>query len=313
MSEGRASSAGKLLEELFLEERSDPSEEGVVEAARAISEDESLRGRFDRMALADRALGGNEDEPGDFERAFGRALFDARLDAMLAEEEADNVVPLRSPTPRETDHRQPPEERRPARPVAAWVSAAAVLVVSSFAYFGVQQLPEPEFQARTAAASDWTPRTESPRVIAFCVERSGGDVRFSGPDDAPFGVVSCPVDGELKLAIRNEGQPRSHVAFFGVHEDGSLEWYGPSPADPSPVSVEPAEGIVPVGETIRLNVNHHPGAVRIHALFTDEPVDFPALRQWVEGRGPVLFDHAMVVEPAVGDTDSQLFEIVEER
>lgn len=301
----------------------------MADAARAISADDGLRSYFDRLALADRALGevhdgeGEEsglEQPGRFERSFGRALFDAELDALLESEaetdsdtdpDTDSEAPGTNPIEAE-DNVVRLEPRKPARPIAAWFSAAAVLLVGSLAYFGVVP-PEPVFQARTAAVTDFAPRPDSPRLNVFCAERIDGNVRFTGSDDAPFGLVTCPSDAEIKLAVVNQKRRFNYAAFFGVHEDGSLLWYAPSPAATEPIAIDATDELQPVGESIRLGVNHGPGAVRVHALFAIEPVDFAALQSWVDAQGPTLFDHAMVVEPAVGETDTQLFEVAEER
>jgi hypothetical protein len=141
------------------------------------------------------------------------------------------------------------------------------------------------------------------------VERSAGEVVFTGPEQSAFGVVSCPKDAEIKLAVENSDSQWKWAAFFGAHENGTLLWYGPTPATKQPVRIASNKDVEPVGESIRLGVNHTEGAVRVHALFTNEPVDFARLESWVGENRPALFDHAMIVEPDVGSTDTQLFEV----
>ncbi len=290
-----------LLEAWFLGER-DVAPADVAAAGDAISRDAQLAERFDSLALADRALQ-DSDEPTDFERDFGRAWFDASLDAMLAEEreeqddshggKTDNVVQLR---PRK-------------QPIAAWASAAAVLLMGAFTLTQAPTVAPPAFQARTAAVAGWQPRPDAPKLMAFCVERQAGEVVFNGPDEAPFGVVACPNDAELKLAVEKPGDTWKWAAFFGVYEDGTVLWYGPTPVAPKPVALDSTQDLQPIGESIRLGVNHKPGPVRVHALFTTEPVDFDQLEKWVGTHAPELFDNAMIVEPAVGTTGTQLFEV----
>jgi hypothetical protein len=89
--------------------------------------------------------------------------------------------------------------------------------------------------------------------------------------------MECPVAGELKLGYRNREPELAYAAFFGVDRSGDIFWYGPSPAAPRPVPVEASRETVPVGETIRLGVNHSPRPVRVHAIFTSQPIDHTAL------------------------------------
>lgn len=239
---------------------------------------------FDRLAVTDRGLDGSEgklpaslDESGPFERDFDDAVFEARLDDMLEAEPGSQADGGRPGAGESTVVSLFGSSRGAVATLAA--AALTALVAGTVLY---QQTGAPggdEFQPRSSVGPSDGAGFTRPDLELFCARRTGDGVRFRGGSETPPGDMECPVAGELKLGYRNRDPELAYAAFFGVDRSGDIYWYGPSPAVPKPVPVESSRETMPVGETIRLSVNHSPGPVRVHAVFTSEPVDHTALKR----------------------------------
>lgn len=249
----------EVLEALFVGD--DVERQDVVRVADHAAQDAELRGVYNRLALVDETIGG------DFEQEFGEALFLEALDDMLAEEEQSNVVVLE-------------DRRRARRPIEAWLAAAALVALAFGALAsGEMRRQSPEFQARSAVAAAQS-QYDNPRLEVFCVERDQGEVRFRGQRESEFATVECPVDAEIKLAVRNTDHNLRYAAFFGIGPDNTLYWYGPSPAAAEEFALTDSDELQSVGETIRLQVNHQPGTVRVIGLFAETPLPWDRVRRW---------------------------------
>lgn len=277
-----------ILEALFV---GDEVERALVsQTAQAARNDDEVRELFDRLAVADRETGG------DFEVRFGEAWFLDSLDTMLAEEEAEHeqkVVSLDS---------------RRAR-FAPLILAAAAAVALGFGVLGSDMLNElePEFQARSAATIQARTYLE-PSVELFCVKRTGNDVEFIGTEQAELATVRCAIDQEIKIAVRNPDERLRYAAFFGVSDSG-LYWYGPSPAAPAAIEVRASKELRPIGETIRLDVNHEPGTVRLVGVFAEEPLEFSELEEWTTANAQKLSDGEVAITRGV--VVRQTFEVTQ--
>jgi predicted anti-sigma-YlaC factor YlaD len=265
---------------LWSEQTMDPAECALLhEHLRGCA---ACRAHYDRMALALRALEPEAERAGA-EQAFGEASFLSALGAQLAAEQA-------------------PASEEPAAPVislaherARRVALACVaLAACGLAVWGAQraeqaqQAQDEEFTARSAQTREQAVPEVSPASVAvFCVTRAAaGTPRFEGASDAPLGALACDVGGELQVAYTlSAGHRARYAAFFGVSEADELLWYGPSPAEPGPVAVTLSEGLSPVGQTIRLGVNHQPGMVRVFGLFSEEPLELARVQRWVARPG----------------------------
>lgn len=261
---------------------------------RHLADCEVCRRQYDGMALADRLLSSDANEPADaprggFETGFAEASFMGALDQMLEEERADDEAHTGA-----ADVVDLGAERSRRMQVLRQLSlAAAVLLVAGTSWYAFNQSQNnnavvtynDEFQPRSAATPDQTGPFEQPAIEIFCAERTPDGVQFTGTKDAPFGLLSCPDNAELKLAFDNPSAKLNHAAFFGVSEKGSIYWYGPTPADMDAVEVGATDGLAPFGESIRLGVNHEPGKVRVIGLFAAEPVDYPALERVIDRAG----------------------------
>lgn len=282
-----------ILEALFVGDDADRAQ--IAEAGRAAAEDAELRALFDGLARVDRELGG------DFEARFGEAWFLDSLDAMLAEESA--ATPDAEP---EQEHEAPvvvlSERRRFAAGAVVFAAAAAVLL--TLGPFG-RPAPE-EFQARSAARTD-AGGYATPSVEVFCVKRTAEGIEFVGTERAELATVRCALDHEIKLAVRNPDARLRYAAFVGLGEDGTPLWYGPSPAATSAIAVPQTDELQPIGETIRLDVNHSPGSVRLVGIFAENALDFAEFERLVERHGAALRDGEVVV-PA-GMVVRQTFEV----
>ena len=282
----------------------------------------TCRRHYDAIALVDRALaaGPEADKPAllessSFEAGFGEAAFMGALDEMLADEEAASVGESG-----EVVSLSEQRDRRWGRR-AAFGAVAAILAIVA----GVWLLPrddfgsadpargDAQFQPRSAASTPGQKTFTKPRLELFCARRTGEDVEFRGTKDAPFGLLGCPVDAELKLAYANASERLTHAAFFGVGHDGTIYWYGPTPADHAPIEARQSAELTPFGESIRLEVNHRPGRVRVYGVFATEPIDFLQLSRLVERSEPgrLFGGQGLDEAPAPGTWTSQVFEITD--
>jgi hypothetical protein len=258
-----------------------------------LAECDLCRARYDRLALAARAITHSADSPdpqrSPGELAFGEAAFLGALDAMLAAEAPAKPAP-------------------PAIGLSAWrarraqLGAALIaLAAGALAVWGIprgeQPLEADGFAARSAQEQPRvTPNAASQaRVEVFCVTRdAAGQARFGGADEAPLGTLTCPQDAELQLAysLAKDAARLRYAAFFGIDERGAILWYGPSPASPGPLRVEASGELEPAGETLRLSVNHVPGMVHVFGLFSFMPLELAQLESllrspadWRAGEG----------------------------
>jgi hypothetical protein len=205
--------------------------------------------------------------------------------------------------------------RRRRAGAAAFVALAACVL----AVWGVQRVGAPVDDGFAARSAD--PR-EAPvveareaQVALFCVGRdAAGAATFEGAEDAPLGALACDVGGELQVAYTLSAASRArYAAFFGVDAAGVVLWYGPSPAAPGPLGVSASEAPSPVGQTVRLKVNHRPGIVRVFGLFSEEPLELARVQgllrepaAWLTGEGPREARRSGVIVAEAG------FEVVEE-
>jgi hypothetical protein len=158
-------------------------------------------------------------------------------------------------------------------------------VVVAVLLAGPRRPTEAEFQPRGRSA---VPATGRVGLRAFCV-RDGEIIsppaaRAGGAPDA-----ACRLEDELQLTLTHtQGFP--YLLVIGVLDDtrGELHhtWYHPVPptgaAGPAPQDVV-AE---PLGESVRLSVNHRPGRLRLVALFSQEPFTAGQVLPWLETLGP---------------------------
>jgi hypothetical protein len=331
MSESRRRAELARLEAMMTSEAAPDAAEAarVYEALRG---DVAAQGSYDRLALALRAVEPGEERSAG-ERAFGEAAFLGALDEMLAQEEApDDGLRQRSlgmfasltswgPASPDDGLRQLPAvisldaARRRRAGAAAFVALAACVL----AVWGVQRVGAPVDDGFAARSAD--PR-EAPvveareaQVALFCVGRdAAGAATFEGAEDAPLGALACDVGGELQVAYTLSAASRArYAAFFGVDAAGVVLWYGPSPAAPGPLGVSASEAPSPVGQTVRLKVNHRPGIVRVFGLFSEEPLELARVQgllrepaAWLTGEGPREARRSGVIVAEAG------FEVVEE-
>lgn len=268
-----------IFEALFVGDDVEPS--ALADAMAAGREDRELRARFNELALADRALGG------DFEARSGEAMFLGALDAMLSEEAEEQA-----PQPISLD------EHRARRSTPRWALAAVALIAvgATVVLFGNEPADD-EFQARASVAS--TRDYVAPQVEVFCVERdANGEVTFRGAEESALATVRCPIGAEIKLAVRNADAELRFVALF-ASQGQDLRWYGPTPVAPEPIAIHHGDAPLPVGETIRLDVNHEPGTVRVVGVFTEKPMAWQQLQTWASTRSAELWDGPLTVSDGI--------------
>jgi hypothetical protein len=313
----------QMLEVLFTREHL-PEGANPGEITDALRQSEAARRHFDHLALAARELEGTpREERSSFERSFGEASFFNALDTMLAQEQSAQHEPTSTVTAPSN------EESAKVITLSSWfkrsapgLAAAAALLFSLLAISGrgVQQPPlqDDGFQARSATSTDsFKTVPEAPALALFCVTREeNNEVVFRGENESPFGVLACSKDGELKLAHKAPEHPFTHIAVFGVDRRGELKWYGPSPASRDAVEISEhkvAGTLHPVGESIRLGVNHKAGKVRVHALFSNQPLDYDRLEVLLDRKtGEQLFNEVKLDLADEGiSTTSKTFDVTE--
>ena len=282
----------RLIDRMFAGDEAQPREVAVV--ATALGSDDDAREYYNRVARVDAEFGG------DLEQRFGEAWFLHGVDEMLAQEAAGNQEAAQKLV-RVDDV---PANRN--RPLGMWLSAAALLLVAFAGVVAGDRVPTEEFSVRSAAPADATGYAAT-ELGVFCVTRDGDDIRFRSPRDFEFGTVRCPLDAEIKLAARTSDERLRWGAFLGVAADGTMTWYGPSPAAPGAVPIEHAQVLRPIGETIRLNVNHEIGPTRVVGIFSEERLEWSDVERIVRRNGARLTDGPVLIEHAV--VARQTFEV----
>ena len=94
----------------------------------------------------------------------------------------------------------------------------------------------------------------------------------------PDGNWSCSLDENLAFAVLTIGDSR-HVALFGVDPNGQILWYTPTPTQVASHLLQPSERPMPLGRTVRLDVNHKPGDYQVWALFSTEALSFDRVKK----------------------------------
>jgi hypothetical protein len=202
---------------------------------------EGCRGRYDRVALAERMLHGGpaslgQPSPAAFERIGAAVVAEA---AAAGRPSAWQRLLQWLAAPRHW------------APLATGATAAVLLLALPWL---LAPRPVEEFRARGGGAA----AGERPAGLrAFCLDGSGVTPR-------------CSQAAQLRLTVSNGGHYQ-RVFVVGLDETGELKWYAPRP--PETTSVPAPAGVdVPLGAAVRLGVNHDPGKVRIYALFSDNPL-----------------------------------------
>jgi hypothetical protein len=203
------------------------------------------RERYDRVALAERMLHGG---PGALSTPSPSSF--ARIGAA--------VIAQATARP-SAQQRLVQWLAHPRRWVAGVATAAALAVLIPF--FVARQHGD-EFQSRGGARGE-----RLAGVRAFCLDDNGVTPR-------------CTRDSQLRLTVSNGGKFR-YVFLFGLDDAHAVKWYAPRPPETSSVAA-PAGSDVPIGDAMRLGVNHDPGTVRVYALFSDAPVSSTDIEASIE-------------------------------
>jgi hypothetical protein len=124
----------------------------------------------------------------------------------------------------------------------------------------------------------------------FCMR----DRRLVAPPprvDATTPDARCHIDDELQLMItRTADHP--HLLVLGLLDDPGAASVGPRPLWYYPVPPTGESGLAPrgenqpLGQAVRLAVNHRPGRLRIVALFSRSPLRAETLLSWLRTLPP---------------------------
>lgn len=304
------------LEELFLEGSISSARDAraLHDALAGSPDDAPIRRAYDRLAIASRALeqGTNKPAPdrmSQMELAFQEQVFASALDDMLAAEshsDASNASEKKQAQIIDFKSLLAKNKTLVATSLAAILAATlgASLLIDPTGEDPSTQQPD-EFTARGQREplsplhiADAATRQE---LEAFCITRQPGAAspHVASSKDAPFGLFSCPVDGELQFAYLASTLPSRHLrhlSIFGVSSHGKLLWYGPSPASHAPYTLQDSAKPTPLPQAIALGVNHAPEeSVRVFALFSQSPWPHAKMERLLTGRADVM--HALFDDP----------------
>lgn len=293
-----------ILEELFIEESISSTEDArsLHDALAAMPDDAPHRRAYDRLAIASRALEQGDASPpldrmSQMELAFQDQVFASALDELLAAESHTDSTRVEESDQAQVIDIQPFFTKR--RQVAA-ASLAAILAATLgasllFAPTGDSARNGDEFTARgnkleplsSIRVAEASARQE---IEAFCITHTEGasTPHIASSKDAPFGLFSCPADGELQFAYSTAALPSTklrHLSLFGVSSRGKILWYGPSPASQEPYVLRDSSKPTPLPQAISLAVNHSPNeSVRVYALFSQSPLPHARMERMLAGK-----------------------------
>jgi hypothetical protein len=137
----------------------------------------------------------------------------------------------------------------------AWITILAAVATAAFLVIGPLR-PEEEDALRPKGG-----RASVLTIEALC-----------GTTVSPLRPASegCALDGSLSFAYRVAPSHGGFLSLFGLDEEGHVNYYVPTPVDARPVVVDSGRW-APLPLSIRLEVNHRPGTLRLFALLSPLP------------------------------------------
>jgi hypothetical protein len=200
-----------------------------------------------------------------------------------------------------------------AFPLKRVLSMAAMLCIIGVAALMASRMfeqPPEQFQSRTGVLAP----ADHPGVQVFCAqpnEHTTSKWSIHSAQDEPYGVLTCPLNGKLMVRMARPAPKDGWMAIFGVSETGQVHWISPSPVRPEPVRVLHAEQRR-IGAPIDLQINHQAGTLRMHAIFSEQPVTYDALTQWIdEARSASSIAHVQRLHLGPHHTTSAPYQVLE--
>ncbi|HEY3450105.1 MAG TPA: hypothetical protein VGK67_27375 [Myxococcales bacterium] len=155
-----------------------------------------------------------------------------------------------------------------------------------------QRVAPPAPRARPSWRWALAPAAACALAIAFLLFRppspsdSGLVVRGSGPaQSANVGIrmlrvlpssleesATVSLDDLVTFTYTNAAPGMAYLALFGVQEDGKVRWYYPGYEGTASIRVASDRVDEPLGDGIRIRVNHSPGWLRVSAVFSAQPI-----------------------------------------
>lgn len=77
-----------------------------------------------------------------------------------------------------------------------------------------------------------------------------------------------------------------HLSVFGIAADGQLLYYTPTPIEPSHATLRLGAAWQALPVSVRLDVHHRPGRVRVFALASDAPAELADIERWAAALAP---------------------------
>jgi hypothetical protein len=161
----------------------------------------------------------------------------------------------------------------------------ALIVIASLLWVDLPTPAPPEtaFQVRSSAVKTTGPGRSRVGLRAFCIDRRVEGKVVPPPSADPRGVpdARCKLGDELQLTVTRTGPAYPYLIVLGLDDEGRKLWYFPVP--PSGRSGSAPRDVVdePLGEAIRLAVNHRPGETRILAVFSSSPLSAARVFGWL--------------------------------
>ena len=234
-----------------------------------------------RMGRAERA----EYELELQQQGESRRQYDQLFDFLRALDESSDSSPIElelvearlfseSPSPREAPSALDGSSSWLWAGVAALVAAGLLVVL-------VPRLSDPGASTESGGGIAYAPPNPTLGVGQGFVARGGKPGEglavefFCASPARPILDASCPIDEELSFAFKvedwhGERDGGAHLSLFGINAAGDTMYYFPTPADPSLPVAEGADWTA-IEHSVRLDVNHRPGRLRVFALWSPVP------------------------------------------
>jgi hypothetical protein len=169
----------------------------------------------------------------------------------------------------------------PARSAAAWWWLLAPALAAGLALVVVGSPGESAWRHRGESTA---PAGAASRVRVLCVGEDG--LRAEGRTDLP-GVepLRCRVADLLAISVTSDGSAAArHVFVVGRTGEGATRWYRPRPEEGTSVRLPDHAVTDQALAGVRLAVNHAPGRLVLHVLFSAEPLTVEQVTQGLEDR-----------------------------
>ncbi len=175
------------------------------------------------------------------------------------------------------------KERRRTSLFSKWsLAAVGAVAVALLALFLVPAVPSSDRAALAPDARfvpiDLVARGRIPDKTSMVGIRV---LKVAEPDEVEE-TASLSIDDIITFTYTRAAQQAGYLTIFGIQQSGELLWYYPDYGEKQ--SIETPGDVVdePLGEGIKLSVNHEPGWLRIVSIFSTEPIVVDKIEATIE-------------------------------